>query len=300
MVPQLRARLAAKRAVWHAAIEATQRLDNTQAAVRRVHVGVAALVDDHEPTTTEAVGSVHQQLGEDAIVLGRQIHPRIDVEAIRIEAAGDQDQLGLEALERGDHHIDERELVRLAAAAGRQRNVERRADTMTITDVADEAATDRIVVVLVQRDRQHARVVIERVLGAVAVVDIPVHDRNALEAVVELRVARGERRVGKDAIAATKVVLSVVPWRTHERVRIVDGALKDSRDRVHRTTRCEQRDLVPTTAKRRLLAGIATRRVAQLFNARDVVAVVQTRNLIDRGQTRRHINELRRNARSVE
>jgi hypothetical protein len=43
-------------------------------------------------------------------------------------------------------------------------------------------------------------------LRAVAVVHVPIDDRDALEAVVALRVQGGEGRVGKDAVAASLAV----------------------------------------------------------------------------------------------
>ena len=67
--------------------------------------------------------------------------------------------------------------------------------TLTIASpgVSTCAGVVRIQPVLVQRDRQHGRVVAEDRLGAVAVMDVPVEDRDARRAAGELRPARRHR-----------------------------------------------------------------------------------------------------------
>ena len=68
------------------------------------------------------------------------------------------------------------------AAARRQRDVEVRAAARALADDVDAPAARRVVLVLVQRDREHVRVAQEDRLGAVAVVDVPVDDRDAPDA----------------------------------------------------------------------------------------------------------------------
>ena len=83
--------------------------------------------------------------------------------------------------------------------------------------------------VLVQRDRQHGRVVEEDLLGAVAVVDVPVDDRHPAEAALALRPARRDRRVVEEAEAHRRVALGVVAGRAQDRERVVDCARRAPR-----------------------------------------------------------------------
>ena len=68
------------------------------------------------------------------------------------------------------------------------------------------------------------------VLGAVAVMRVPVDDRHALDAVRGLRVQRGERGVAEDAAAHAPVGQRVVARRPDEGVRVVDAPLDDRVD----------------------------------------------------------------------
>ena len=67
--------------------------------------------------------------------------------------------------------------------------------------VLDRAREEREAAVLVERDREHARIVVERALRAVAVVDVPVDDRDAREPARAAQVVRGDRDVAEDAEA---------------------------------------------------------------------------------------------------
>ena len=55
----------------------------------------------------------------------------------------------------------------------------------------------RIVGELVRAEEEHTRIVIEDVLGAVAVVHVEVHDQHALNTMLLLCPARGDRHIGK-------------------------------------------------------------------------------------------------------
>ena len=80
------------------------------------------------------------------------------------------------------------ERVRVAVVAGArgQRDV----DVAPRRRVLEPARVRGVEAVLVQRDRQHRRVVEEDLLGPVAVVHVPVDDRHALEPALALRPAR--------------------------------------------------------------------------------------------------------------
>src|SRR6185312_1806497 len=108
-----------------------------------------------------------------------------------------------------------------------------------------------------QGDRQDARVVVEGVLGAVAVVDVPVDDRDPLEAVDGAHVLDRDRDVGEDAEAAPFVALGVVAGRPVQRVGVVDVAVPDRLDRLDHPARRERADAVAAGAEGRQFATVA-------------------------------------------
>jgi hypothetical protein len=134
----------------------------------------------------------------------------------------------------------------------------------------------------VQRDREHAGVGVERVLGAVAVVDVPVDDRHPLDPQRRAGVQRGERGVREQAVAAGERGLGVVAGRAHERVGVVDVAADDRLDRGERAARGAQRDLVRARADRRGLAGLAAARGADRGQALQVLGRVEPEDLLGR------------------
>ena len=72
---------------------------------------------------------------------------------------------------------------------------------------------------LERRDHQHARVAGEDLLGAVAVVDVEVDDRDALEAVRGERVRRADGDVVEETEPHRAIALGMVPRRPHRAER---------------------------------------------------------------------------------
>ena len=130
---------------------------------------------------------------------------------VRVEAGGDEQQVGLERAHRRLDHLGERAQVLVVAGAGRQRHVERR------LVARPRPAGARIERPLVQRDEEDGVVAAEDRLGAVAVVDVEVDDRDALEPELGLRVARRDGDVVEEAEAHRPVGERVVAGRADER-----------------------------------------------------------------------------------
>ena len=76
-------------------------------------------------------------------------------------------------------------------------------------------ARPRIPRPLVHRDEVDVGLILHERLGAVAVVDVPIGDQNALEPVLLSRVVRGEGDISKEAESHGAVVNSVMPGRPH-------------------------------------------------------------------------------------
>ena len=125
---------------------------------------------------------------------------------------------------------------------------------------------------LVQRDVEDGRVVPEDVLRPVAVVDVPVDDRDPLEAELGLRRARRDRDVVEEAEAHRAVGGRVVAGRPHEREAA--GA-----DRLDRAAGGEQRRLVARLRRRRV--AVEPGRSVDAADPRDVLGGVAALDLLD-------------------
>jgi len=82
-------------------------------------------------------------------------------------------------------------------------------------------------VVVVDADGEHVRAVVEDRLGAVAVVDVPVDDGDAVDGPVGQRRLDGDRRVVEKTEAVDLCRLGVVAAWPNERVRDVHEAARD-------------------------------------------------------------------------
>jgi hypothetical protein len=122
-----------------------------------------------------------------------------------------------------DRPLERRE-VGAVAAAGRQRHVQVRVGGGARARHLEEARIDRVVAVLMHGDRQHRRVLEEGEFRAVAVVHVPVDDRDPVQAMHALGVVDAEHGVSKHAVAAAAIGLGVVTRRAHERVGVRDAA----------------------------------------------------------------------------
>ena len=133
---------------------------------------------------------------------------------------------------------------------------------------------------------------VEGVLGAVAVVDVPVDDQDALDAVGSLGVAGGDDDVVEDAEAHAEVGDGMVAGRADvgedPRRPAGDGGI----DRGHAGAGGQQGDLVRVGRDRRALTGIAAASRAKGFDPSDVLAGVIHRQVIDGGRVCLDADEL--------
>ncbi len=187
---------------------------------------------------------------------------------------------GLKLLDRGDDDPLDRRVVAAVAGARRERNVDAVAGARALAGVLDQPRAGREEPVLVQGDRQHAGVVVEGVLGAVAVVDVPVDDRDPLEAVDGAHVLDRDRDVGEDAEAAAFVALGVVAGRPVQRVGVVDVAVPDRLDRLDHAARRERADAVAAGAEGRQFAAVAAAFLAFALDPREVLGGVDAEDLL--------------------
>src|SRR5690348_16400350 len=109
------------------------------------------------------------------------------------------------------------------------------------------------------RDCEHGRVRVESVLGAVPMMDVPVHDRDTGKRSSVTRMHGGQGGIAEDAEATTSVLLRMMARRPHQRVSVVHLAVEDGIHSRKAPAGCQQRDLVGAGTEWRLLACLTTR-----------------------------------------
>ena len=132
---------------------------------------------------------------------------------MRVEPGRDDDEVGPEALEPRQDRGLERLAEDVAAVAGPQRRID---DGVAVAALGDGAGAG-IERHLVGRAVHHRAVAPEDVLRAVAVMDVPVDDRDALGAMRLLRVPGGDRGIVEEAEPHGAGALGVMAGRAHRR-----------------------------------------------------------------------------------
>src|SRR5512132_4143227 len=114
---------------------------------------------------------------------------------MRVEAGGYENEVWSEGLDGGLDELLERAQVVLVRRAGGERDVQ---EALVLVVLGARSWVERP---LMDGNVENARIVEKDVLGAVAVVDVPVHDRDAFEAELGLDHAGGDCDVVEEAKA---------------------------------------------------------------------------------------------------
>src|SRR5579884_830093 len=101
-------------------------------------------------------------------------HPGERIVEARVETARNDDEIRLEALQRGNDHALESGEIGADATARRHGNVEIVAFARSFAVGADRTGAGRKGAVLMDRNRQHVTLAPENMLGAVAVMNVPI------------------------------------------------------------------------------------------------------------------------------
>ena len=172
---------------------------------------------------------------EPAKPAGRDRHLSERVAVRSVEAGADDEEIRVEVFQDGQHDLLERESVDAVVGASFEGYVDGGSFRVPASDLRQEPRA-RKEGRLVERGVQHVRVFPKNVLGAVAVVHVPVEDRHALGAAAASMV-RGDGRVVEEAEAHGLRARRVVSGRTHEREPEVVEAIEDRVDHRHASAR---------------------------------------------------------------
>ena len=148
-----------------------------------------------------------------------------------VEPRRDEDELGSEGLQGGEHAPLEGRQPGVVTRPARERAVQRGA--LAVAEPAlGGGAGPRVVGGLVEARVEHARVTLEEVLGPVPVVDVEVDDRHSLEAALVAGRPRGEGDVVGEAEPHGEPLLRVVSRRADRCERRVQVPGEDARGRL--------------------------------------------------------------------
>jgi hypothetical protein len=174
------------------------------------------------------------------------------------------------------------------ARAGRKVDVDVRAEAGALAGVLDLTGVGGEAAVLVDGDREHARVGGEDPLAPVAVVRVDVDDRHAADPELDLRGAGGDSAVVEDAEAVARVAPGMVSRPTEHCVRVGDLSLEHELERRQGRAGAEQSELVRAGVRRRVPAArVASAGGRDGLHPPDVLERVHAHELLDRRHARR-------------
>ena len=174
---------------------------------------VPALEQMYNPPLSDIVGKGAQARGDESERRRAEQHPGERIALVRVETRRDEDQLRFVLCENGKNELVDRAQVLALPAPGGQREIHRIPGSGAGTDIGGPAGS-RIVRRLVKRDVEDVASVCEDVFGTVAVMNVPVDDRDPVEPGGE-SIGCCDRHIVQQAEAHGPVVLCVVTRRAH-------------------------------------------------------------------------------------
>ena len=203
-----------------------------------------------------------------------------------IEAAREQDHLRLPGLDQRHQCPLEGGDVLGVARSGRERQVHGRAFAPTPANLADVAGS-RVEGELVTREIEDIWIFVERVLGAVAVVHVPVENHHPLQALLGLEGPRRDRHVVEQAEAHGVIRLGVVARGTHGGQTVSQLTAGDATGQFDTGPGGEQGDVVALGADVGVGVEAQGGLLRGLFHPGQVVRRVDPQDLIGSRGTRR-------------
>ncbi len=196
-----------------------------------------------------------------------QLHARQRIHGVGIIAAGDDNQLRLKARQRRNNDGFQRIAPAVIPRAGQQRNIDvvtlpRPHAAIVLTRVAWREAA-----VLMQGDSQHVVALQVDMLGAVAVMNVPVNDRHLAEPEQRFRSLHGNGDIGEKTEAHRLVRQAVVSGRTRQRIGVIQFSLQHRFHRRAGQPGGKTGDFITARPQRRLFAEHAAAVIAYRLEA---------------------------------
>lgn len=191
---------------------------------------VTAFEGGYQFAATEPVGQVAKRAGDPGKVRLVQHEPGEGIGGMGIEPGRDEDQLGREILDPGQHMIRHRGAEGPPVRPVGQRHVHHVVVGARLVR-GPGAGIERP---LVGRAEQDSCVILDQVLGAVAVVNVEIDDRHAGQAMVIQRVPRRDGDRPEQAEAHGDLALGMVTGRAHRGKGVADLPGQDHVDPAQR------------------------------------------------------------------
>ena len=203
---------------------------------------VAAFEYKKKATLTEFVGQLAKKERHGEVSHLTDFHSGQRVVSVSVKTTGDQDHLGFEIPGHGHNDPLQKPDVLGVAAAGRHGEVYGGPSARPLPRFAKSAGSG-IVGVLVGGDVEDAGVAFEGVLGAVAVMDIPVQDHQLFQAHLALKSASRHGHVVEETKTHGAVAFGVVARRPHGGKSGSEATLRDLESQVNRAPGRQSRDI---------------------------------------------------------
>src|ERR1051326_3707648 len=154
---------------------------------------------------------------------------------MRIKTSGDHDQIRTET----PYHLFQRRVKRALLLRGGCRRAQRQIQRVTKTtthSLLSARSRSRIPRILMRREKVDARIVVKNSLRAVAVMNVPIDDRDAFDlGIVLLRITGSDGDVIEQTETHRAFFSRVMTRRTHRHERVVDLAFHDQLNRLTRS-----------------------------------------------------------------
>ena len=209
-----------------------------------------------------------------------------------VEAGRDQHELRLELPADGrDHVLEQRQKIGVPQAR-RHRQVDGEARSTAPPRIL-RGARARVVGILVSRDVQHARVVIETVLRAVAVMQVPIHDQDTAQAEPRAQILRAHGHAVEQTEPHRAVAFGVVARRAYQGEAVVHLAFHDRVQHAQQPAAGQQCGLVRPRTDARIRVERRGRLSGRRRHAPDQAGVVNQRDFLMGGEPGREPHEPR-------
>ena len=261
-------------------------LENRQAAERYVGVRISSLVGGQQPAGAQILRGRRDARGHPPVGFAGAQHSAERIHRAGIEPGSDHEELGPEAMQCRQHHLVENPEIGVMARARRQRNIQIGSRAFAGSDHMEIPRVDRVAPLLVDRQREHRGVIDECALRAVAMMHIPVDDRDAAQAVLALGVADHEHEIAEYAVAAARGRFGVMARRAHQCVGVAHPSAEHGIGSLQTSARGEHRDLVAARADGDAVSERAAVRRRQCPHLVDIAGGVKVKELLALGRAR--------------
>ena len=262
-----------------------ERIEHGTGALAQAAGGVSALEQENLTPVAQIVGQSAGDRGHIAKSGAGDFHRGQRVVDVGVETARHQYDFGAECKRGGHEESLQRAYVFCVATTRRQGDVEGGSNASTDSGL-DGVSRSGVVRVLMGRNVQNRGILLEEVLSAVSVVNVPVEDQDPLDARLRTKSARGDGDVVEQAEAHGAVRFGVMSGWTNGGDSRLHFARSDETREVDGATSGEQRDVEALLRNIGVGVDVAGCPADGIGDDFEVFARVDAQNFLSRCRTR--------------